>query len=433
MTVPADQTLFFSLPLELRQLIYNSVLASPQHGPQLLRTCREIHSEAQKFLFERPLNFRSQVALFDWLDQVPHEYLSQTKELSLSIQDVDLRSLLDATALISHPGDPPRLLTWDLYEAELDKLHRGLNQLPKIQKITIRAIAGRQSFLYRDFLKKFLVLLTSLYPDLLELRLEGNLHHQDLSFLSRFSRLQALSFDGFCASSPLETAKILSGLEHLTSLSLVSQSAMLAADSHTHSTFTSRRQSLTGEVVNAMNNLKYFSVTEINPVAAPTLYFTPEVLASLQNHKGLKVIKVCLSRAPSRETMTALERFLEHTRINVLELDWPQLHFHMLETFSLIPKDLEKLWVRVRSAADAVEMIQSIAKSRGAGDLCALDELVLLRSMQTYNELTSVINDGKDLRSMHSRSGDTDASNIVRAQSRLQSLGVRVSWCTEAS
>jgi len=394
--MPADQTPFFRLPLELRQLIYNAVLASPLHGTALLQTCREIYSEAHKFLYERPLDFRSQVALFNWLEQVPHKYLSQVKELSLNLQDVDLRSLLKASALISHPGDPPRLLTWDLYEAELSKLQHALRQLPEIRKLRIRAVVGRQSFLYREFLQKVLTLSSSVYPGLLDIQLEGNLHHQKLSFLSGFTNLQAISFDGFSASPPIEMAKIFSDLKHLTSLSLVSESAMLEPHSYTHSSFTTRSQSLTGRVVDTIDNLKYFSVTETTSNFAPPLFFTPEVLASLHNHQGLKVFRVCLSQAPGDETLGALESFLENTQIKVLELDWPRLSPNMLETFLLIPESLETVWVRVGSVADALGIIGTIAVRREAGDLRALSELILLRSTKTYDAISPLTSERKD-------------------------------------
>ncbi len=413
MAVPAAQTPFFTLPLELRQLVYRAVLESPLHGPELLRTCREIHSEAYKLLFTRPLSFRSQVAMFDWLSQVPHEHLSQVQELSLNIQDVDLRSLLDTSALICHPGDPPRLLTWDLYEAELDKIHHALKQLPKVRNLTVRAIAGRQSFLYRDFLSRFLVLLCSLYPGLSDIHLEGNLHYQSLSFLTGFTRLQAISFDGFSASSPTDMAKILSGLDHLTDLSLVSRSTMLTPDSHTYSNFTTKQRSLTGQVVNTIDNLQYLSVTEIIPASAPALFFTPEVLTSLHNHQGLKVIKVCLSQAPGDQTMNALESFLVNTHVKVLELDWPQLDPNVLKKFSLIPDSLEKLWVRAKSAADAFEIIWSLADSRDAGDLDHLKELTLLRSTRMYDE----IKDRKD-----SGTGGVDESQESVSLSLTQAL-----------
>jgi hypothetical protein len=394
--MPTGQTPFFTLPLELRELVYRAVLTSPVHCSALLRTCREIYFEAHNFIFERPVSFRSQVALFEWLHFVPQKHVDRVTELSLSVRDVDLRSLLTTSALVSHPGDPPRLLTWDLYEAELDRLLHTLKKFSNLRKLTLRVITGRQSFLYREFLRKLLRVLGFLFPDLLDLSLEGNFHHQELSFLPAFSRLQAFSFDGFSASSPSETATVLSGLEQLTSLSLLSQSTLLTPDSQTRSTFTIRYQSLTGGVVNTIDSLKCFSVTELIPISAPTLFFTPEVLISLQNHQGLRMIKICLSQAPNEETTAALETFLEHTHIRTLELDWPQLDPHVLEAFSLIPRGLEHLWVRAKSAADAFEIVWSIAESRHAGDLPDLIELVLLRSTQTYDDITPAANDRKD-------------------------------------
>lgn len=458
MSMPTEQTPLFMLPLELRELVYRAVLTSPSHGPDLLQTCREIHFEAYKFLFERPLSFRSQVALFEWLNLVPQQCVDRVTELSLNIQDVDLRSLLTPSTLVNHPGDPPRLLTWDLYEAELDRLLHALKKLSSVQKITIRAITGRQSFLYRDFLSRFLRVLGFLFPDLLDLTVEGNLHHQELSFLTVFPKLQAFSFDGFSASSPSETADILSGIPQLRCLSLISQSSLLTPDSRTRSSFTTRHQSLTGGVVNTIDNLKCFSVTEFTPPSTPTLFFTPEVLMSLHNHPGLMAMKVSLSQTPNDETMMALQKFLEHTHIKTLELDWPQLNPCVLETFSLIPDGLEFLWVRARSAADAFDIVWFIAERRNSGDLSTLKALILLRFTGTYDNITPATNDRKDSGTgeladdaeivslthhkcarrradatvqMHPAFNDTESNNVVRAQARLRALGVRVSWCTE--
>ena len=394
MVPTAGQTPFFALPLELRQLIYESVLASPLHGPELLRTCREIFAEAHEFLFERPLSFQGQLALFRWLDQVPPKFLPHVKKLSLSLQDVDLRSLVDTSALVHHPGDPPRLLTWDLYETELERLCIALRRLPKVLKISVKATTGRQSFLYREFLRRFLVELSLLLPELVDIDLGGNFHHQDLTFLSGFKKLQVLSFDGFSASSPVETARILSGLECLTTLSLVSQNTLLTPDSHTHSSFTTKLHSLTGGVINAIDQLRIFSVTEIIPASAPSLFFTPEVLVALSDKRRLKKIQVCLSQAPNNETMAALENFLQNTHVTILELDWPQLDPHMWKTFSLIPRDLETLWVRAKDTADALKIIWYVTKSREAGYSHALNELVILRSTQSSVDSVSV--DRKD-------------------------------------
>jgi hypothetical protein len=459
MVSAVDQTILFTLPIELRQLIYKQVLASPLHGTELLATCRDIYMEAHEILFERPLEFRGQSVLFNWLDTVPHKPLSQTKELSITIQEADLSSLLVVPALIHHPSDPPRLLTWELYETELQKLYSALGHLPRIEAITIRTIVGRQSFLYRKFLRKFLALATLRYPHLLAITLEGNFHHQDLTFLSGFKYLQGLSFDGVSASSPMETVQILSGLKHFTSLSIVSQNTMLAPKSHSRYTYNSKSQSLIGGAVSTIDQLKAFLVTEVMPVSAPSLFLTSKFLTPLCNHQGLNDFRVCLSQAPSNETVLALEDFLGTTRIRVLSLDWPHLDSDVLKTFSLISECLKILWIRATSATDAFEIIWHIAENRDAGNYHALTELVILRSSQSYNDIAHM-NDRKDSGAGSAQCGDnkvshlykdllcrapeansipqadseseTDTYDVVRAQFRLSALGTRVSWCTES-
>ena len=459
MVSAVDRTILFTLPIELRQLIYREVLASPLHGPELLATCREIYMEAREILFERPLRFRGQSVMFDWLDKVPHKPLSQTKELSITIQEADLRSLLVVPALIYHSSDPPRLLTWELYETELEKLYSALGHLPKIETITIRTTVGRQSFFYREFLRKFLALATLRYPHLLVINLEGNFQHQDLTFLSGFKYLQGFSFDGFSASSLTETAQILSGLKHFTTLSIISQNAMLAPESHSRRVFTSKSPSVTGGAISTIEQLKAFLVTEAMPVSAPSLFLTSEFLTLLCNHQGLNDFRVCLSQAPNSETVLALEDFLGTTRIRVLHLDWPHLDWNVLETFSLIPECLETLWIRARSATDALEIIWHVAENRDAGCYHALTELVILRSTQFY-EAIAPTNDRKDSGAGSAQCGDnkvshlyqdlssrvpvadaipqansepeTDTYDLVRAQLRLSALGTRVSWCTQS-
>jgi hypothetical protein len=383
MSVSVQDTPLFALPLELRELIYKRVLASPAHGPAILQTCRAVHLEARKFLFQRPLHFAGQLDLYRWLHHAPPEFLTYTRELSLSIQDVDMRPLLRPQSPAQAPSSG-QLLTWQLYESEMDRLQQALQKLPNIKTITLTALSQHQSFLYREFLGKVLWLLGSLYPNLEDLRLEGNLHYQDLEFLSRLDRLQSFSFDGFSSSSPAETARVLASLENLTQLSIVSQSALLTPDHQLHSCFTYKRQSLTGDVLRTFNKLASFSVTERTPRFSSTLFFTPEVLASLHTHRTLNSLSVALSQAPDTEVLLSLEAFLESSSIEELELDWPQLDPLVLESYALLSDALRVLWVRAASAAAAFEIIWSIAEYREAGGLGTLEKIVLVRSREEY-------------------------------------------------
>ncbi|KAH7401704.1 hypothetical protein BKA66DRAFT_405610 [Pyrenochaeta sp. MPI-SDFR-AT-0127] len=396
MTVPDNIAPFFTMPLELRQQIYTEIFASPLQGSELLRTCREIKAQAHKFLFQRPANFRSQSSLYEWLDRVPHELLQHVTEVSLSVQDVDLRALLQTDTSFQQTDTSPRLRSSELYGIELERLRRSLIQLPKVKKITIRALSSRQSFLYHDFLAKVLEMLSAVYPDLLEIRLEGNMHHQDLTFLTNLRKLQSLSFDGFSSTSSTKTAGILASLEHLSKLSLISQHEMPTSGNHSHSGLRTKQQSFTGDVARTINQLATFSVTERIPTSSPPLFFTSEVLASLHNHKALKSLSISLSKTPDGETLESLRVFLKRSAIERLELDWPDLEPQLLEEFALIQSDLKILWVRAKNETDACDIISSISEKREIGDLQGLRQVVLIRSNVEYGNAVVGTSNRKD-------------------------------------
>ncbi|KAF2799582.1 hypothetical protein K505DRAFT_370891 [Melanomma pulvis-pyrius CBS 109.77] len=456
-----DQTPpILALPLELRELIYKEVLSNPSQGPQLLQSCHEIYAEGNKFLFQRPILFRGQIALYHWLDQVPETHLHHVTEITLELQNVDMRPLLSPIASTASTSSTSKLLTWELHELELDRLDQALRRLQNIKTFTIRALPERQSFLYREFLAKVLESLGSLYPNLSSLSLQGNLHHQSLSFLSSLQELSSLSFDGFSSSSPVETASILSNLTHLTNLSLVCQHTLLTPTTHMHSSFTSKRQSLTTPVFLAMRQLASLSLNEtMHPATTTSLFFTPEVLTPLRDHTSLNSLSIRLSHAPNTETLEAFEDFLEHAlAIHRLELDWPGLEPEVLETYALLSETVRDVWMRCEGLEMAFDVLYLIMESREAGGLKGLERVVLMRG--AWSEVVGGIVGGTededdDVNEEHegvedkdegdegsegdtdldddSTLGETDEINVARVKRSLNALGVQVSWCTESA
>lgn len=407
--------LFLTIPLELREQIYKEVLSKPSHGFAFLRTCREIYTEAHKYLFHRPLHFRSQATFYEWLEYIPSQHLHQVAEIRIELQDVDLGPLL-APASSSEPTTTPRLLAWELYEKDLERLESSLRSLPNLKTLTIGALPERQTFLYREYLSKFIKLLSSVWPGLQGLTLEGNFHHQSLSFLSSLPKLQSLSFDGFSSSSATEMAGILAGLHRLENLSLVSQHGLLTPTTCIHSDFTSQLQSFTGNVLRTMNQLASLSVRErIHSAASPALFFTPEMLASLHCHSTLNSLTICMSQAPNPETLEAFEAFLKLAPIKHLELDWPSLELQVLNDYEMFPPSLKYLWVRVSSMATTFEILYTVFESREAGDMLDLRKIILLRSAWA-NQTTeaevdfSIDNNAEDNTTMHENEQD---GNVV--------------------
>ncbi|KAH7088162.1 hypothetical protein FB567DRAFT_441409 [Paraphoma chrysanthemicola] len=387
---------FFNIPLELREQIFRDVLSCPSQGPNLLRTCREIYNEARKFLYHRPINFRNQERLYDWLGVTAPHFLRQVSMISLSIHDVDLQTILTTEDLTDEAELPVQLHTWRLYEAELDKLRSSFQKLPNVKTINIQASVRHQSFLYRDFTTAVLELLVSSYPLLMDLRLDGDWHHQDLAVLSRLQQLSSFTFDGFSSSTSTETADILGGLSNLRSLSLTSQHAILTPVTCRRSLFTEKHQSFTGDVARTMKQLASFAVTEVRPTPSPTLFLTSEILDSLHNHSTLDALSVQLSHPPDRDVLEALEIFIARSNIRRLELDWPNFKPLVLRNFQLASSLLRCLWVRVDCEADAFKILCSLAEIRGAGDVQELRKIVLVRSFVTSVDAISQACDRKD-------------------------------------
>lgn len=387
---------FFNLPLELREQIYRTVLSCSGQGPDLLRTCREVHTEACKFLYQRTITFRSQGVFNAWLAVTPNNMLDQVSKISLSIQDVDLRPILGTEASNSHTRTSPRLMTWDLYQTELDRLEQALRKVPKVRTITIRAPSSQYSFLYREFMEKILELLSVVFPDLRDLQLDGSFHSQGLTFLSSFKKLDSFSFNGFSASSPSETMDILSNLKYLTNLSLISKDALLTPTVGLHSGFTAKRQSFMGDVMRTIRQLASFTVTQHASTSSPSQFFISEVLSSLLEHKSLKSLSIHLSHAPDAEILSLLETLLEEIPLERLELDWLDLQPTVLERYGLLTEHLKVFWARTINEAAAFEILWSIVECREAGDLCNLEKVVLIRPAEAFEHVYNLGCDRKN-------------------------------------
>jgi hypothetical protein len=380
MSGPEKASLFFGLPLELREEIYKGVFSARGQGLDILRTCHEIYTEARKCLYQQPIIFRSQHMLFGWLDQAPRQLLTYVSEISIHVQDVDLKPILDAGTSDSLELTRPRLLTPKIYHLEVQKLAQSLKEMPNVRTITIRALRTPTSFLYRDFIAQFFNILSTSCPGVADLRLEGECSHQGLQFLSSFKRLRSLSFDGFSSSSPVDTAEILANLEQLRTLALTSECMSTTPRFEIHGVNSPKTQSFTNEVMRALSQLVSFSVLESTAASPQNLVFTPEVLSSLHRHKTLKHLSVKLSHAPDTTTLVSLKQFLDKISIERLELDWPNLDPSVLKEHVLLSDHLQEFWVRAKNEAGIFEILRLIVESREAEELGKLKKVVLVRA-----------------------------------------------------
>lgn len=353
-------------------------------------TCRKIYIEAHKYLFRRPLVFRGQLELYGWLEKVPSKYLQSVTEITLEIHDVDLQPLLRIGTSAAQRNNTPRLLTVELYKKDLERLFVSLSRLPNVKELTIRTKPERQSPFYRDFIGELFARLSFLWPSIRGLSLEGNVHHQNLSFLNTLPNLRCFLFDGFSSSSSINLAETLSSLQRLQSLSLVSHHKLLTPTNPMHSGFTSKQPSFTDDVLRSMHRLVSLSITEsIYPLSSPALFFTPKMVSSLLDHTSLNSLTIRISREPDSETLAALKTLLKASSIKRLELDWPPFETKIFEYYDLYPNSLTEFWVRADNASIAFDILFPIRESQEAGKMRELERIVFIR--ETWYDDTAAI------------------------------------------
>ena len=196
MSEPDNNPPLLAIPLELREKIYKEVFSDASQGSDILRTCREIYVEAYKYLFQRPLLFRSQSDLYEWLPQVPSEFLKYVTDITLSLLDVDLKPLLDSTRGAASARSKTRGFARGSFTKQtLKQLQNTLASLPNVKSLTLRTLANRFKLI-------FIVSMSGiswgicqiLWPDLQGLTLDGNFHYQDLFFLKNLSKLKSFFF-----------------------------------------------------------------------------------------------------------------------------------------------------------------------------------------------------------------------------------------------
>ena len=95
--------------------------------------------------------FDSQTDLSDFIDRTPSEDLVHVKSITLRLQDIDTAPILAGSA--TPERNRPSLS--QLYDEELDRLKVAFSKLPDVATVTIIPSDSLHSFVYQDFLHRF--------------------------------------------------------------------------------------------------------------------------------------------------------------------------------------------------------------------------------------------------------------------------------------
>ncbi|KAH0543701.1 hypothetical protein FGG08_002017 [Glutinoglossum americanum] len=339
----AQKSLFFSLPIELRLLVYKEVLlAKPCRDLQILRVCRDIYNEALPVLFKKPLKFRTHDDLYHWIQTVEPDCLELVTSVSLNLLSFRYNTL-------SRPNHYP-LHSPDLfYGKDLPSLQNALRLLPNVQRFIIyKSVPFLGTRFTYDYYLLFFPWLADRYPELRCLTLFIN--WMPLDFLLQMRFLRSLRFTGFSTSSPTATLIIFQSLKHLEELEVfgpppdIPRPALSLAYTGLG---VSHEKSVTPELLLGIGPLKAFTICEIrDPCKTSGVFFCEEIIDALAQTHGssLRSLKISLDFLPSAGGRAALARLfsLANTSIRHVELGWPGLDVLTLDT---LPHTLRSLQI----------------------------------------------------------------------------------------
>ena len=370
-----SSTSFITLPLEIRQQIYESAFStSPCLALPLLCVSRQVYREAQPYLFKRPLVFSSQQKLYDWMRQTGPRQLHHVRSLGLAIKDPGchtkfLRSL--------HEDHRDRSISpiARMYEDERLQLAAALTHLPSVHDLTIYKSRGSPNSLYEAFSQSCLIAIMQNFSMLRNLTCYTC--HISLELPSSLSSLRSLRITGFSTTPPNATLHTLKRLKHLDELQLIGPPPGLSFQQRNGHTSPSICQSIVPRVIRCLRPLKSFGVCEIrDPIANQEGYFFHEdmVLALHQGHRGsLRTLRISSDFEPSTEFVEALVELMSESALENLHLGWPGMD---LRVICAMPPTLRKLQLLVSNALDPQEAAEKILAEQDW--LPGLTEVVLL-------------------------------------------------------
>lgn len=336
---------FARLPLEIRQQVYEYVLTTAPYGNTgLLRVCSQIYSEAQQYLFKRPVTFQSQSDFLHWVHSVPQEHRYHVTTVQLRLDDMSsdevfriFRRRLALTKVVPTLDSPPIIPHQEECDRQMAMIEAALRSLPNIHDFTILQPNSSASgpFLYMH--TTFLRLIARIYPRLRKL----NSHATEISLspLQSYQNLRRLTFCAWSTSTPLETALAFEQIPSLQAIEVFGPPPGLAFAQRPEYTGALRVQSFNSDVLRSMHPLRSFAIWDFQddpydnqPIVTDDLF---DVLGT--HHSSLRTLKICTKSRPWKSSEKFAE-YLWNSSLARLECLWDST---VLGIAAILPRSLE--------------------------------------------------------------------------------------------
>ena len=221
----AQRPSLLTIPLELREEIYTRLLPDTSSTLfNLLTVNRRLTREIKPFLYKRPHFFDGQRILFDWLDQVDHDYLRFVTDIRFKLLDINPETIVGALgkrlreANVTRDRPGPETEDNPYYQAcflELKHVQKAFGMLSAVKELTIVTCTASDPQPPPQMVDGFSKLLGHCFSDLRSLISEEKLFPVD--FLRNKPRLRRLRFP---ANSESNEDDIASVFKRLTDLEL---------------------------------------------------------------------------------------------------------------------------------------------------------------------------------------------------------------------
>ena len=272
---------FLSLPLEIRQHVYEIMsMTMPDSLPALIQSSRQIHREAQPFLYKQPLIFEGQGDFIEWLRSIDREFLRYVTIIRFKLHDIDPDKIVGALGerlrrarLTDNPGDNMGNPYDEACDLVVGKLGEVFSHMENVKEFTILECDETDPHPSLRMLVSFADEVARRFPSLLTLDVQTDLI--PVNFISKFTRLRSLYHPGFSISSPRDAKAVLQNLANLTSLCITSPSPELSFQQRPGYTGPVRVQCIDVSVLQSLPSLTYLSIYDSLDVTAgdPKPYF----------------------------------------------------------------------------------------------------------------------------------------------------------------
>ncbi|MCJ1373673.1 hypothetical protein MMC20_004902 [Loxospora ochrophaea] len=387
---------FLTLPVEIRELIYDEILHSmPASLLQLIRTNRQIHHEAQPFVFRQPLSFDGQSDFFDMFYSVNRKYLRYIQVIEFALHDIDPEKIVGAlgkrlrqakmTSASQAQNNNPYLEACD---SEVRRIGEVFSRLPNVKRFTIVGPKPSDAQPCRHMLICLTKELVQHFTDLQQLNVE--IDALPIQFIRHLKRLRSLRLTGFSTSTPAEALSTLRALPHLTSLEIMGSSSDLTFEQRPGHPGPRSVQCITPAVIDGLPNIKRLTIYDpLDPMSSSEQanFLNAEMFHMLA--KRSKIRKLCIATdrtSVPTDTLKALGMLIcTSPSLRLLDLALP---------LDLIPTMIQQL-TDARPAVDFEDAMEAVAEELDMdGGTTSLKELkICVRGSKStqVNRMRSVV------------------------------------------